>query len=199
MMRMVQRNPAPPTLRALERVDRRGDFRVHFSSPLVSSRMDGEEIVIETARGTHRADYLVLATGFGVDLSKCGFLDPIAGDIALWRDRLPEARTEGPEKYRNSPYLGRHYEFCEKVPGAAPYLKHIYDFNQTAQLSMGPTGRVSGLKYGVRRLLDGISGSFLAEDYARHLASVIAYNDSDMDGHPWVESPEDSRVKRAAD
>ena len=64
---------------------------------------------------------------------------------------------------------------------------------------MGPTGRVSGLKYGVRRLIDGITSSFLAEDYARHLASVIAYNDSDMDGHPWVESPEDSLVKQAAE
>lgn len=199
MMRMVQRNPAPPTPRALERVEGREDFRIHFSSPLVSTRLAGDEIRIETASGTLAVDYLVLATGFAVDLSKCGFLSPIVDDIALWRDRLPEARAGGPLKYRNSPYLGRHYEFTEKVPGAAHYLGHIYNFNQTAQLSMGPTGRVSGLKYGVRRLLDGISASFLAEDYARHLASVTAYNDSDMDGNPWVESPEDSRVKRAAE
>ncbi|MDH3242120.1 MAG: NAD(P)/FAD-dependent oxidoreductase [Alphaproteobacteria bacterium] len=199
MMQMVQRNPAPPTLRALERVDSNPDFRIHFSSPLLSTELAGDGIEIATASGTVAADFLILGTGFSVDLSRCGFLGPILDDIALWRDRLPEAKSGGPEKYRNSPYLGRHYEFCEKLPGAAPYLKHIYNFNQTAQLSMGPTGRVSGLKYGVRRLMDGISGSFLKEDYGRHLASVIAYNDSDMDGHPWVESPEDSRVEQAAE
>jgi cation diffusion facilitator CzcD-associated flavoprotein CzcO len=200
MMQMVQRCPAPPTIRALERVDQNPDCHVHFSSPLVSTKVAKDGIEIVTASGTVAADFLILGTGFSVDLSKCGFLAPIVDDIALWRDRLPEAKAGGGSvKYRNSPYLGRHYEFCEKVPGAAPFLNHIYNFNQTAQLSMGPTGRVSGLKYGVRRLMDGITGSFLREDYARHLASVIAYNDSDMDGHPWVESPEDSRVRQAAE
>ena len=199
MMRMVQRNPAPPTIRALERVDGNADFHIHFDSPLVSTALTDGEVVIETASGRHAVDYLILATGFFVDLAKCDFLAPLRDDIALWRDRLPEARTGGPEKYRNSPYLGRHYELTEKVAGTAPHLRHIYNFNQTAQLSMGPTGRVSGLKYGVRRLMDGISGSFLKQDYARHLASVIAYNESDMDGHPWVESAEDSRVKTAAE
>lgn len=199
MMQMVQRNPAPPTLRALERVDQNPDFHIHFSSPLVSTKVAGDGIEITTASGTVAADFLILGTGFSVDLSQCGFLKPILGDIALWRDKLPEAKEGGPEKYRNSPYLGRHYEFSEKQPGTAPFLNHIYNFNQTAQLSMGPTGRVSGLKYGVRRLMDGISGSFLREDYARHLTSVIAYNDSDMDGHPWVETPEDSRVNQAAE
>ncbi|HSR55543.1 MAG TPA: NAD(P)/FAD-dependent oxidoreductase, partial [Alphaproteobacteria bacterium] len=130
MMQMVQRNPAPPTPRAIERVESRDDFHIHFSSPLVSTRLVGDEVVIETASGTYSADYLILGTGFAVDLSKCGFLAPIVDDIALWRDVLPEARIGGPVKYRNSPYLGRHYEFTEKEPGAAPYLKHIYNFNQ---------------------------------------------------------------------
>jgi cation diffusion facilitator CzcD-associated flavoprotein CzcO len=199
MMRMVQRNAPPPTIRALERVDKNPNFRIHFDSPLVSTALVGDEVAIRTANGNHAVDYLILGTGFFVDLSCSKFLAPIYNEIALWRDRFPEARTSDSEKYQNSPYLDRHYEFTEKVPGQAPYLKHIYNFNQTAQLSMGPTGRVSGLKYGIRRLMDGISGSFLSEDYARHLESVIAYNDSDMDSHPWVESPESSLVKQAAE
>ena len=54
---------------------------------------------------------------------------------------------------------------------------------------MGPTGRVSGLKYGVRRLMTGVCHSFLREDFESHLASVKRYNDSELDGHRWVEKP----------
>lgn len=195
MMRMVQRNAAPPTIRAIHRVDKNPNFRIHFDSPVTEAHMNGGEVVIDTPNGRHTVDYLILATGFFVDLKQCEFLAPIVDEIALWEDKLPEARDGGPEKYRNSPYLGRNYEFTEKVPGRAPHLKHIYNFNQTAQLSMGPTGRVSGLKYGVRRLLDGISRSFLTEDYTRHLAAVTAYNDSDLDGHPWIQTPDESLIK----
>lgn len=195
MMRMVQRNAAPPTIRAIERVEKNPDFHIHFDSPVTSARLDGNEIVIDTPKGQHRVDFIVLATGFFVDMSKCGFLAPVADEIALWKDRFAGARDAGPEKYRNSPYLGRNYEFMEKSPGRAPFLGHIYNFNQSAQLSMGPTGRVSGLKYGVRRLLDGVIRSFLKEDYARHLASVTAYNDSELDGHPWIQTPDESLVR----
>jgi hypothetical protein len=58
---------------------------------------------------------------------------------------------------------------------------------------------VSGLKYGVRRLLDGLVGSFVKEDYDYYLAEVMDYNASDMDGHPWVQSPEESLIKKAAE
>ena len=53
-------------------------------------------------------------------------------------------------------------------------------------LSMGPTGRVSGLKYGVRRLLMGVSQSFFQEDFDLHLKSIERYADSEFDDHPWV-------------
>ncbi len=198
MMRMVQRNPPPPTPRALVRIENNPNLHVHFSSPLVSSRTEGREVVIETAKGEHRVDFLILATGFWVDLSQCDFIASFRDQIATWRDRFTPDNPGNAVKYLNSPYLGRHYEFIEKVEGAAPYLKHIYNLNQSAQLSMGPTGRVSGLKYGVRRLLDGLVGSFVKEDYDYYLEDLMAYNASDMDGHPWVQLPEESIIKKDA-
>lgn len=199
MMRMVQRNAAPPTIRAIRRVEAYTNFGIHFNSPIVRASIDGNEVVLETPAGERRVDFLVLATGFSVNLRQCAFLNPFVDEIALWEDRFPSSREGGPEKYRKSPYLGRNYEFTEKVPGQAPYLQHIYNFNQTAQLSMGPTGRVSGLKYGVRRLLDGISRSFLKEDYARHLASVTAYNESEFEEHPWIQSADESLYRPPSD
>ena len=184
----VQRNPSPPPIRALNRVDKRPDFHIHFDSPPISARMDGGEVLVATPKGEHRADYVLCATGFSARLDKAPLFASIGKHIALWRDRYTPT-DGGSEKFLSSPYLGRHYEFMEKVPGEAPWLKHIFNFSQSATLSMGPTGRVSGLKYGVRRLMIGVSNSFVREDFDQHLESVRRYNDSELDGHPWVEKP----------
>ncbi len=184
----VQRNPSPPPMRALNRVDKRENFHIHFNSPMIAAGIEDGKAVIETPAGKHRADYVLCATGFAFNLERAPLFRPFFSDIALWKDRFA-GPPGGSEKFSNSPYLGRHYEFLEKTPGAAPWLKHIFNFTQSATLSMGPTGRVSGLKYGVRRLMIGVSNSFVREDFEQHLASVKRYNDSELDGHPWVEKP----------
>ncbi len=189
LMSEVQRNPSPPTIRSLNRVEKWPNFHIHFSAPLVSARMEGAEVVVQTQQGEVRGDEVLLATGFAFSLQKCAPIEGFAGQIACWGDRYSAADGVVPERYRNVPYLGRNYQFTEKTPGAAPFLKHIYDFNQSATLSMGPTGRVSGLKYGVRRLMQGVAGSFMQEDFTRQLALIRDYNDSELDGHPWVEKP----------
>ncbi len=186
MIHQVQRNAAPPTPRALARVEGWKNFQIHFNSPIVASKMVGEEIEITTPQETLRADIILLATGFMFDLKKNAALAPIVEQIALWRDRYkPEGG--GSDKYLNSPYLGRNYEFMEQQPGTAPFLKHIFCYNQSSTLSMGPTGRVSGLKYGIKRLMMGVCGSFMREDYDHHLQSVTNFKFNEFEGHPWME------------
>jgi cation diffusion facilitator CzcD-associated flavoprotein CzcO len=183
----VQRNDSPPPLTALNRVDQCPNFHIHFASPLVSTRMEGAEIVIETAKGSHRVDYVILGTGYTFNISGCAQLGEIGAKIALWSDRYTPDDADARERFRTSPYLGRHFEFTEKAAGEAPYLQYLFNFNQSATLSMGPTGRVTGLKYGVRRLVAGVTGSFFREDAKKHLATAKTYNESEIEGHRWVE------------
>lgn len=198
LMREIQRNPSPPPIRALRRVDGRANFSIRFEAPVRGARLHGGEIAIDTPKGTATGDFLLLATGFFVDLGLAPALTGLAPDIALWSDRFtPPGGDWGSPRFAAAPYLGRHYEFQEKRPGAAPHLAHIFNFTQSATLSMGPTGRVSGLKYGVRRLMTGVTGSLVKEDFARHLASVRAFDGSDIDGHRWVEPRPDQSPESA--
>jgi cation diffusion facilitator CzcD-associated flavoprotein CzcO len=187
IMLEVQRNDSPPPLTALQRVEKFPNFHIHFGSPLISTRMEGGEIVIQTPKGEHRADYAILGTGYTFNVSGSAQLGHIGPKIALWSDRYTPNDEDARERFRTSPYLGRNYQFTEKVAGTAPYLQYLFNFNQSATLSMGPTGRVTGLKYGVRRLVTGITGSFFGEDAKLHLASAKAYNESEIEGHRWVE------------
>ena len=187
MIHQVQRNAAPPTPRALNRVQGWQNFNIHFNSPIVGARMNGDDVEITTPNETLHADVILLATGFMFDLKMNAALAPFVDHIALWRDRY-KPESAGSDKYLQSPYLGRNYEFIEKDPGAAPYLKHIFCYNQSSTLSMGPTGRVSGLKYGIKRLMMGVCGSFMREDYDHHLQAVTNFNFNEFQGHPWMEN-----------
>ena len=188
MMHQVQRNAAPPTIRALKRVEAFDNFHIHFSSPIVSARMIGDTAEITTPHATFDFDFVILATGFSFDLSKSRALAGFFDKIALWRHRY-DPGEKASEKYLNSPYLGRNYEFMERERGTAPWLRNIYCYNQASTLSMGPTGRVSGLKYGIKRLMVGVCGGFLREDYEHHYRSVCDFRANEFEGHPWMGEP----------
>lgn len=187
LMHQVQRNAAPPTSRAIERVEGWDNFHIHFNSPLLEVGIDGKEVWIKTPNEVVRTDFVILATGFMFDLGQSPAIGSFVDQIALWKDKFVPPAGVASEKYRNSPYLGRNYQFIEKTPGAAPYLKHIFCYNQSSTLSMGPTGRVSGLKYGVKRLMSGICGSFVREDYEHHLQTVKEFDGTELKPHPWVD------------
>ncbi|HWG07331.1 MAG TPA: NAD(P)/FAD-dependent oxidoreductase, partial [Beijerinckiaceae bacterium] len=184
MREIAGRTHNPPPLRALERVEKWPNFSIHFDAPITAAHMEGTEIVLETPQGIFRVDYLLLGTGFTVNLPNTPTLAPHLDKIALWADRYVD--PQGPDRFKNAPYLGRHFEFIEKVPGTAPWLSNVFVFNQAASLSMGPTGRVSGLKYGLPKLMSGICLGFLREDFATHLDRVAAFDESEIEGHRWA-------------
>ena len=194
MREIAGRNHNPPPLRALERVEKWPNFRIHFEAPILAAHRQGDEIVLETPGATYHVDFLLLGTGFIVNLQNTPYLAPHLDKIALWADRYVD--PAGPERFKNAPYLGRHFEFTERVAGTAPWLGNIFVFNQAASLSMGPTGRVSGLKYGLPKLVAGVSLSFVREDFAAHLARVAAYDESEIEGHRWAATGEEAERER---
>ncbi len=80
-----------------------------------------------------------------------------------------------------SPWLGTHFEFTEREPGAAPWLNRVYNFARGAQLSMGtmPIG-LSGIKFGVQRLAAGVSRRLFLDDQANYLEGLALWQQSDL-------------------
>jgi cation diffusion facilitator CzcD-associated flavoprotein CzcO len=143
---------------------------------LIDRQSGDQEIEIETAGGTLRADFLITAVGFEVDFHKRRELAAFADQIAQWRDRFPIPLGEERSAVATYPYLGSTFEFVEKRPGAAPYLGRIRNFTYGAMVSMGLSGAaISGLKYAVPRLVHGITRSLFLEDVATHYESFSSY------------------------
>ena len=70
------------------------------------------------------------------------------------------------------------FQFLEKTPGTAPVLGRIHNFTYGATLSMGlSASSISGMKYGLPRLIQAVVGDLFREDADHHFQNLLAYAD----------------------
>ena len=166
----------PPPQETFWRCRRHSGFSFHTGCPWQAVRMEGDEIVVETPKGTMRFDFLVIGTGFLVDLARRPELAGFISDIALWRDRFTPPEDERHPLLGSHPYLGDAFQFLEREAGSNPALGRIHNFTFGATPSMGLSGAsISGMKYGVTRLVSGLARDLFTEDAQAHLDSLRAY------------------------
>jgi cation diffusion facilitator CzcD-associated flavoprotein CzcO len=136
----------------------------------------GDAVRITTPSGALEADYLIVGTGFDMDLALKPELDGVAEHVARWSDRYaPPAGEENPRLGRY-PYLGPAYELLERVPGNAPWLKHIRLFTFGATMSFGPSGAsINAMKFAVPRMASGIARDLFHEDVADHWENLTSF------------------------
>jgi cation diffusion facilitator CzcD-associated flavoprotein CzcO len=172
----------PPPRHTFDRARAEPRLRVHGDCAWRSAAWTGGAIEVTTDRGRFTFDRIICATGVRWGLEQRPELAGIAGDIALWADRYtPEPGEEHPELGR-LPYLGRHFEFLEKRPGAAPWLAHIFAFNFSGMASMGPVASsITGHRYGIPRVVHGITSSLFLEQEAALLPSLRGFAEPEID------------------
>lgn len=176
MMRKIFDLNQPPPPASWDRVKDDPRFSLFMGAPARGARMDGDAIVVETPAGAHRCDHVIVGTGTAFDLSLRPELTGLADRILLWRDvYTPPAGLEWPA-LGACPYLEKTFALREKTPGAAPALRHIHLINYGATPSMGLSGAsISGLKYGVSRLVDGLCQALWVDDAEAHMNSLLGY------------------------
>jgi cation diffusion facilitator CzcD-associated flavoprotein CzcO len=176
MRRILEELPVPPPQDAFWRCRRFENFKWHGNSAWRSICEQGGVVRVETEARTFTFDFIIFATGMETDLSARPELAPIVDRIALWRDRFTPPPGEESQVLANHPYLGPAFEFMEKQPGTAPYLARLHNFTLGATASLGVTGAaITGMRYGVPRLVNGLSRDLFREDAAEHYRDLLAY------------------------
>jgi FAD-dependent urate hydroxylase len=154
----------PPPLHTFDRACRQPGLYVHPDSAWEDVDWTGDRVVVTTKRDRFIFDFVISATGVGFDLALRPELNGIVDDIALCSDRFVPEPHEAHPQLGKLPYLGKRYDFSEKVPGTAPWLARIYAFNFSAMASMGPVAAgISAHRYGVPRVVHGITESLFLE------------------------------------
>jgi cation diffusion facilitator CzcD-associated flavoprotein CzcO len=90
--------PMPPPQDSVDRVMRHANVSVHYATPVLDA-VPG--IRLRTPSGWCDTDFLILGTGFGVDLADRPELSEIADHIATWADRYaaPADRRNGTPRW----------------------------------------------------------------------------------------------------
>ncbi len=185
----------PPPRASVLRVSRRPNAFFHLGCSLESVTPQGDGVRIETSRGRLDTDYIIAATGFSADLSQRPELSAIASHIRLWKDRFTPAPQDMPSGIRyaeldNSPDLGKGFEFLEKIPGDCPSIRFVHCFCYPATLSHGKvSGDIPAISDGAERLVRHIAESLFVEDRALHYDGLVAFNDPELMGDEWTDTP----------
>ena len=160
-----------------ERVSRHGNFELLTGSPWLSCKVTGDQIEIETPKGTLEADFLIVGTGFSIDLAARPEFSDIALSAAIWRDRYSPPAGEENARLESYPYLDPSYAFQERNAGTADWLRHVRLFTYGATLSFGPSGSsINAMKFAVPRLVSGIVRDLMTEDLEQHWQSLKDYD-----------------------
>ena len=192
MCRILDEFPQPPPQDSYWRCRRFENFVWHADCAWRSVRDEGGVAAVETKAGTFRFDFIIFATGAEWDLASRCELAPIAHHIALWRDRFTPPPGEESDVLANYPYLGPAFEFTEREPGNAPFVGRLHNFTYGATASFGLTGAaITGLRYGVPRLVNGLVRDLFREDAAAYYRDLLAYAEPELEtldsAFAWLE------------
>jgi cation diffusion facilitator CzcD-associated flavoprotein CzcO len=185
-MRLLFLRSGPPTQDGINRCASFSNYRLRRGTTWSAVRMVGDRVELQASDGSIELfDFLVLGTGYVVDVRLRPELALFADRIALWGDRLaPPPGEENPIVAR-FPYLNPDLSFQERTPGSAPFLAHIHNFTYSATASVGYSGAsLTGMKYGIQRMLSGITQHLWLSGAAAALETIQNYCDIDLDTTP---------------
>jgi cation diffusion facilitator CzcD-associated flavoprotein CzcO len=180
-MRYIFDMNQPPPQEAYDRCARFDRFTLHLGSPIASAGMHGDRVHLTTDRETSAFDFVILGTGFAVDVGLRPELARFADRIARWSDRYTPAAGDEHPVLAGFPYLSDAFQFTERRPGDAPFLRHLFCYTFGAMPSLANSAGISQLKFGVERLASGVTRELFVDDADRHLASLFAYAEPELD------------------
>jgi cation diffusion facilitator CzcD-associated flavoprotein CzcO len=171
----------PPPQDTFERCIRFEQFALHLASPVKAARVEGDKLLLTTPNGMERFDFLIVGTGHAVDFPARPELCRFAPKIARWRDRYTPPPGLESDLLGEYPYLSQNFQFTERTPGEAPFLKNIFSYSFAAMPSLACSAGISALKFGVERVAYGITRNLFLADADRHLVALQNYTEPELD------------------
>jgi cation diffusion facilitator CzcD-associated flavoprotein CzcO len=177
---------SPPPHETVFRTIRHPNVTIRLGTPVASARRAGDAVALDLAGGTETADFLILGTGFRIDLAQDALLGPLAPHLATWADRYtppPELRRDELGRY---PWLGEGFELTERQPGACPGLSRVHLFNHAATLSLAAIASdIPGVNAGAERLAGAVVRHLFREDFAEIRARLEAFAEPELIDTPF--------------
>jgi len=182
--------PAPPPHETVLRGLRQKGLHVHLGHGLSAVRRTtgGVELDLRTAGValTRTHDFLIVGTGFAIDIDRVPELAVFAPDIARWGDvYMPPPDLRRPE-LAGYPFLGPAFELTPRSAAAPPELSRIHLLNHGAATSHGQIASdIPGTAIAAERLAVAMASAFFREDIADISAALDAFDEPELESTPF--------------
>jgi cation diffusion facilitator CzcD-associated flavoprotein CzcO len=176
----------PPPHETVLRTIRNAQFSLHLATPVLAAQREGAAVVLDLPGGSAVADFLIVGTGFRMDLARDALLAPFAPLLATWADRYaPPESLQRPELGR-FPWLDEAFGLTELEAGSLPDLARVHLVNHAAALSLGAIASdIPGVNVGAERLAAGIVRALFREDYAVIRERLEAFAEPELIDTPY--------------
>ncbi len=183
---------SPPPHESVLRALAHPGFTLHLATPVRSAVRSEHGVGLavggataDAARGVE-ADFLIVGTGFAVDLGRQPELRDLVPHLATWADAYqPPPDLARPELGR-FPFLGEGFELIERQPGSCPGLGRVHLFNHAAYASLGPIASdIPGISTGAERLASRMAQAFFHEDIRFMRSELERFNEPELKDTPF--------------
>jgi cation diffusion facilitator CzcD-associated flavoprotein CzcO len=183
---------APPPHETVHRTIRHKRFRIHLGAPITAARRDGHRVKLRIGGRDEeeQAHFLIVGTGFRVDLAATPELKGFASSAATWGDRYAAPEELRRPDLARYPYLGAAFELIEREPGSCQALTRIHLFNYAAHLSHRQlSGDIPGVEIGADKLSTGIAKALFREDLDHLREQLEAFAEPELETTPFFSLP----------
>ncbi|MDF2368202.1 NAD(P)-binding domain-containing protein [Sneathiella sp.] len=164
------------------------NFHIHTGVDVKDAYVKEGQVHLAAGQESFAGDFLVLGTGYAIDIRQQPELADFADKVRLWRDCFTPPEDVANEELGRFPYLGPAFEFLEKEGGTAPYLNRIHLFNAATTLSHAAVSSdIPGVNIGAERLVNALAVQFFKEAAGQHLQNFYDYSDPELLGDEWRE------------
>ncbi len=171
----------PPPFESALRCEKFPGFKAHIGEPWTDLCADAKGVTVTSAKGTHRFDAVIVATGFDVDMMARPEVAAFREQATTWADRVSPAEALAHPEEARFPYLGDGFQLLEKTPGAHPGLARVHVFNWGCTMSHGAlAGDIPGVAIGANRLAEAIVRDLFVEDADRHFSALLAHEEEEL-------------------
>ena len=177
---------SPPPHESVLRALRQPNLHVHLGCEILAAQRSANAIALTLPTGRSEADFLIVATGFAIDLAREPILSSLHPHIATWADTYtPPAHLVRPELGK-FPWLAEDFSLVARQPGDCPALPRIHLFNHGAMASMGQIASdIPGVNVAAERLASRLAQHFAREDFRQLRERLEAFAEPELRDTPF--------------
>jgi FAD-dependent urate hydroxylase len=171
---------------SVQRFTRHAQARIQLGCEVTACRRQGNILELETTTGPLDADFVILGTGFDVDIPGARALNfagngPFASQLQLWRDRLPPA--DKTSELAAFPYLDAGFRYTSTDAALTHHTRRLHAFSHVCMVSLGNLANdIPALSEGAERLARAVAIDLFQEDKAIHWQRLADFAEPELLG-----------------